>query len=87
MNYIATFFTHYGAMRFNKYCAKEGISAKMSPVPRELSASCGVCVFFDADGAPQPKDHEDMECCYHLAANNEYIQVEGLISDGCEKAQ
>ena len=76
MNYLATFFTHYGAMRFHKNCVREGISAKMSPVPREVSASCGVCVRFDAARAPRPSEHEDMERCYLLAANGAYIPAE-----------
>jgi ribosomal protein L7Ae-like RNA K-turn-binding protein len=61
MKYLATFYTHYGATRFHKHCAKEGIPAKMTPTPRELSASCGVCVLFEAAHAPDTELHEDME--------------------------
>ena len=77
MEYLATFFTHYGAMRFQKYCDAERIPAKMSPVPRNVSASCGVCVRFDAPCAPEPKEHEDMERCYVLDANGVYAPAEG----------
>lgn len=76
MDYLATFFTHYGAMRFHKYCIKEGISAKMSPVPRELSASCGVCVRFDSICVPHTAEHEDLECCYVLSQSNVYVPIE-----------
>ncbi len=44
---IATFHTHFGAMSFQKKLEKAGRSAGMMPVPRALSASCGVCVRFD----------------------------------------
>ena len=77
MGYLVTFFTHYGAMRFHKYCVKDGIPAKMSPVPRELSASCGVCVRFEAVRAPKTAEHDDMECCYIINLNGAYVPVEG----------
>jgi hypothetical protein len=70
--YLATFFTHYGALMFHKYCKKEGLSAKMSPVPRQLSASCGVCVRFEAAGPPATAEHEDMERCYAVAGAGVY---------------
>jgi len=41
---IATFFSHFGAMQYKKLCEKTGITAKMMPVPRMLSSSCGTCV-------------------------------------------
>jgi len=77
MDYLATFFTHYGAMRFHKYCVRENISAKMAPVPRELSASCGVCVRFVAAGAPEITEFEDMEGCYVIAPDGAYAPSEG----------
>ena len=45
-DYIATFFSHFGAMSFKKKCDKEGFSAVIMPVPRNLSSSCGTCVKF-----------------------------------------
>lgn len=47
--YIATFYSHYGAIRFKKSCSKQGLSARQMPVPRTLSSSCGTCVRFGAD--------------------------------------
>jgi len=44
MSYIATFFSHFGAIRFKKECDAKGWDSKMMPVPRELSSSCGTCV-------------------------------------------
>ena len=38
---IATFHTHFGAIRFHKLCKSLGDPAVMMPVPRALSASCG----------------------------------------------
>ena len=46
--YVATFFSHFGALRFQKLCTKLGYEAQLSPVPRSLSSSCGTCVLFSA---------------------------------------
>ena len=44
--YIATFFSHFGALRFQRLCTKLGYEAQLAPVPRSLSSSCGTCVLF-----------------------------------------
>ena len=48
MIWIATFYSHFGAVRYTKLCKNAGISAKMLPVPRNLSSSCGTCVRYEA---------------------------------------
>ena len=63
MIYIATFFSHFGAMQYKKICDKTGITAKMMPVPRMLSSSCGTCVRMEADCAdvlPRPEEAEQL---------------------------
>ena len=44
MQYIATFFSHFGAVRFQHLCTERGWQAQVRPVPRSLSSSCGTCV-------------------------------------------
>lgn len=46
--YIATFHTHFAAMRSEKQLRAHGVSARLAPVPRKLSASCGTCVRYSA---------------------------------------
>ena len=46
--YIATFFSHFGAVRFERLCKARGWQAQLRPVPRSLSSSCGTCVYFTA---------------------------------------
>ena len=48
MKYIATFFSHFGAIRFEKNCRTNNIPAKLMPVPRTLSSSCGTCVSYES---------------------------------------
>ena len=47
MTCIATFYSHFGAIRFKKYCENIGWKAKVMPVPRNLSSSCGTCVKYE----------------------------------------
>ena len=47
--YIATFHTHLSAMRTQRALAASGFAARLAPVPRYLSASCGTCVYYCAE--------------------------------------
>ncbi len=46
MQKIATFHTTSGAMGFEKQLKMAGESCELRPVPRKISASCGICVAF-----------------------------------------
>ena len=56
--YVATFFSHYGALSYCGTLRERGIAARPSPVPRALSASCGTCVRY---GHTAPLDRDDCE--------------------------
>lgn len=51
--YLATFFSHYGAIRFGRTLRERGLEHKLMPVPRQVSASCGTCVRFTAEAVPE----------------------------------
>ena len=60
--YIATFYSHFGAITFKRVCEKKGLKAVVMPVPRSLSSSCGTCVRFTAEGEEAfPEKNEEME--------------------------
>lgn len=69
MKYIATFFSHFGAIRFNNNCKEKNIYSKLMPVPRSLSSSCGTCVCY--------------ECDYYSLAENIPDEVEQIV-EVCE---
>ena len=46
-NYIATFYTHFGAVSFRRKMTSSAQAVRMMPVPRALSSSCGTCVSFE----------------------------------------
>ena len=67
--YIATFFSHFGAIRFKKIYEKEFLEMIIMPVPRDLSSSCGTCVKFK----------KEYLCCDNLKHNDEIEQIVQLI--------
>jgi len=54
MTCIATFYSHFGAIRFKRACDSLGWKACVMPVPRTLSSSCGTCVRFEGDCPDNP---------------------------------
>lgn len=60
-HYIATFYSHFGAVRFKRTLEKNRIPAKVMPVPRSLSSSCGTCVSFTAADYPKDDLHGEVE--------------------------
>ncbi|MBQ7887659.1 MAG: DUF3343 domain-containing protein [Clostridia bacterium] len=61
---IATFYSHFGAIRFKRACDRQGWPAAVMPVPRDLSSSCGTCVRYEGDCPPQPpQEVEQIVAC------------------------
>lgn len=46
MTYLATFFSHFGAMSFRRLCREKNVEVELMPVPRFLSSGCGTCARF-----------------------------------------
>lgn len=42
MEYMILFFTHSGAIKFNRKCKKMNIQCELMPVPRALSSNCSI---------------------------------------------
>ena len=61
---IATFYSHFGAIRFKRTCDQLGWQAQVMPVPRNLSSSCGTCVRFEGS-CPEnpPQEVEQIVAC------------------------
>ena len=49
MIFVATFYTHAAALLTHRALTAKGIAAKMMPVPRAISSSCGTCVRYESD--------------------------------------
>ncbi|MDO5410630.1 MAG: DUF3343 domain-containing protein [Lachnospiraceae bacterium] len=74
--YIATFFSHFGATRFKKLCTEQGFPAQVMPVPRTLSSSCGTCVKYSTDSNPVIGNHlQEIEQIVRITGENKYETV------------
>ena len=67
-DFVATFHTHLAALKTYRTMAAEGVSARMAPVPRKISSSCGTCVFYQAEEPRYAPLDADVEAVYRLDA-------------------
>lgn len=74
--YIATFHTHLSAMRTQRALAASGLAARLAPVPRYLSASCGTCVFYRAEESHLDCMDQDVErVVVRTGQKNEFLEL------------
>lgn len=73
--YVATFHTHLAALRsFRAVQGAGGAEARMAPVPRRLSSSCGTCLFYRGEDPLLPLMDRDLEAVYR-AEGRDYLLV------------
>lgn len=70
MEYLATFFTHSGAIKYNRYLKREGFSVDLMPVPRKVSSNCGIAARFKCDIDVKTIISEDIEQLFRIEENN-----------------
>ena len=70
--YIATFHTHLSALMTSRNLTGLGLQARMMPVPRKLSSSCGTCVRYIAEDAYLSAMDEDVEAVYEKIGKEDY---------------
>jgi|LSQX01.1.fsa_nt_gb hypothetical protein len=74
MEYIATFYTQSGAIKYQRYLRREGVDVELRPVPRELSSDCGIAACFSPPGDVRQYISEDMEKIFKICAG-EYTLI------------
>ena len=70
--YIATFHTHLAALMTSRSLTGLGLKARMMPVPRKLSSSCGTCVQYLAEEPCLSAMDEDVEAVYEKTGKDTY---------------
>lgn len=50
MVYTVLFFTHSGAIKFDRKCKKNNIQCELMPVPRILSSNCSISAKIEFKG-------------------------------------
>lgn len=74
-SYVATFHTELGALRTQKALAAAGLAPRRAPVPRRLSASCGICVFYDAASPHLSEMDADYAGVYRIVGGEQYETI------------
>ena len=74
--YIATFHTHLSALMTSRNLTSLGVRARMMPVPRKLSSSCGTCVFYTAPDLCRDCLDEDTERVYEVCGENHVLLLD-----------
>lgn len=67
--FIATFFSQYGAVQFSKKAKQNNIACTLAPVPRALSSSCGTCAFYTSDDWDPGFAMQDLEIVYQATSD------------------
>lgn len=75
MNYVAVFFTHSGAVKYDKFLKSENINCELMPVPRKLSSNCGIGVRFEYEGDVSSLICDDIEKMFESTSSKEYSLV------------
>ena len=58
MEYMVLFYTHSGALKFQRKCNKNNIPCELMPVPRILSSNCSISAKINAEDIEQLIDDE-----------------------------
>ena len=74
-DFIATFHTHLSALMTSRKLTALGLQARMMPVPRKLSSSCGTCVLYKASEPQLAVMDEDVEGVYEVVGPETYTQL------------
>lgn len=77
-DYIITFYSHFGAMRYRKEAEQAGLKAVLMPVPRFLSSSCGTCVRLNGISGkiPAPGHPDEIEMIVKMTGEASYVEID-----------
>ncbi|MFD3158002.1 DUF3343 domain-containing protein [Haloimpatiens sp. FM7330] len=70
MNYMALFYTHSGAIKYDRFIKSNGYPCELMPVPRKLSSNCGIGAKFSFDGNIKDIVSEDIEKIFTVENKN-----------------
>lgn len=73
MEFIATFFTHSGAVKYKRYMKQLGIDVELLPVPRRLSSDCGIGARFETSADVSGLISEDIDKLFVIENDGEKL--------------
>ena len=72
-DYIATFYTHLGAVKYHRHLNAKGVSAETLPVPRKYSSNCGIGVKFSTEDDIRAWISDDIEKIFLLTGGEDKL--------------
>lgn len=74
MEYMVLFFTHSGAIKFQRKCKKKDIQCELMPVPRSLSSNCSISAKIKVEDSIENLIDDEVEKVF-LTQNNDNILI------------
>lgn len=71
MEYMILFFTHSGAIKFQRKCKKKEIQCELMPVPRILSSNCSISAKIQVENGIEEWIDDEVEKIF-LTQNNDH---------------
>jgi len=76
MEFMALFFTHSGAVKYDRLIKSMGLKCELMPVPRKLSSNCGIGARFTFDGNINKLISEDIEKLFEVKGKDYVLLYE-----------
>lgn len=73
MQYLVTFFTHSGAVKFKRHLQRLGVEVELMPVPRRLSSDCGLAAKFCTQQLPDDWITPDVQKIFLIKPDGEKL--------------
>lgn len=76
MVYIVLFFTHSGAIKFDRKCKNNNIKCELMPVPRILSSNCSISAKIEYNNCIEFLIDDEIEKIFLTQGNNNNLVYE-----------
>lgn len=73
MEYMILFFTHSGAIKFQRKCKKQNIPCELMPVPRFLSSNCSISAKIEVEDNIEDLIDDEVEKIFLMEDDNKLI--------------
>ncbi len=77
MEYAATFYTHSGAVKYQRFMKRKGIDIELMPVPRKFSSSCGIGARFTLEEDIRNFISDDIEKLFLITGEEDKLIYRG----------
>lgn len=76
MVYMVLFFTHSGAIKFQRKCKKKDIPCELMPVPRVLSSNCSISAKIKMEESIESLIDDEIEKVFSMENNDNKLIYE-----------